>query len=666
MGSGGVGVTAHALEAEIKRRREAAGDARQQTFIEWCEELGRAGLKIDGKPFTLKDRPALVPLYQAIPSTRAEARHKTIVLQKGSQLGATVWEILADLYMASRWEPITVGMFLPDQATASYKSENRFMRLLRTIPRLHRRLITRGAKAGANEGNILTRVMGESTFLFLWVTGRVSTESRPMDAVTLDEVQEMTLEQIDKTRERMSASDIRFSLMLSTANWPEADINFWFLRGTQNIWHTECPRCRAETDLSEHFPACVQYNDGTWPDAPHNDYLYVCPECNGYIADTQRGRYIAHNPTALHVSYHLSQIISPTISPRDMIEAWNQAITGDQRKTFFNRKLGKPYVDKDQLPVSMADCLACVAEGKRLGLVWQLTARGALMGIDQMGGFNAVIIKGRLPDGRQAVLHCEAIFDPDPFQRCSELMEQYGVVICVVEGLPNWNDAHRFAVRHAGKVFVASYTEHKDDMLVWGDDMSRSDRRTAPDDRSRYAVSVHQYRAMQVSLTRIAKQMCLFPDPSLLEQDVMEGGKRKRIALLRDWVFVHFTKTALVMEEDPESRRPKPRVKKIGLDPHYSFANMLCDIAWARNYGTGMVILPTADDAKAKPAQGSLAEKVQRKMPGLPRHVLAMIEEPGQGTCGRCSAFEAGKCVARNLNVGAGDIGCVLYDARVS
>ena len=58
-----------------------------------------------------------------------------------------------------------------------------------------------------------------------------------------------------------------------------------------------------------------------------------------------------------------------------------------------------------------------------------------------MGAYNVVIIKARMTDGRQAVIHVEEISDADPFARCDELMADYGVSVCVVEQLPNYNDA---------------------------------------------------------------------------------------------------------------------------------------------------------------------------------------------------------------------------------
>src|SRR4051812_38475653 len=129
------------------------------------------GLLIDRKPFRLDDRPALVPIYDAIPTTRAEAAGRTIVVQKASQLGLTVWEALADIYMAKKWAPVNIGMFLSDQAAASFKSNHRFMPIVRSSPLLYRDLVTRPSgesSRASDEGNVMTRQFGTSLLMFLW------------------------------------------------------------------------------------------------------------------------------------------------------------------------------------------------------------------------------------------------------------------------------------------------------------------------------------------------------------------------------------------------------------------------------------------------------------------------------------------------------------------
>lgn len=637
---------------------------------DWVEDLGRKGLKVDRKPFTLADRPALRPIYDAIPKTRAEAWQKKLVVQKATQLGLTVWEVLADLFMALKFGPVNIGMFLPDQSTAAFKSEQRFMPILRSAPMLYERLINRvetdGRVRKIGEGNILTRQFADSLMMFLWTSGRVTTESRPMDIVSLDEVQEMMLDQIDKVLARMGDSTMQFALMLSTANMPELDINYWYLQGTQEVWHTTCLECKAESDLSDPagiFPnRSTAYNTGQVKGAPREEFIYTCPACSAWIKDAQIGRYIAqkpHNAISGVRSFMLPRTISPRMTPRDLVTAWNRAKTGDQKKSFYNRTLARPYIDASQLPVTIAHLEAAARTGMEMGLAWQKKATGTYMGVDQMGGWNAHIIKGRLPDGRQAVLHVEATFGLDPFVRTAELMDQYGVSFCVVEQLPNVNDARKLANKFPGRVYLAGYADLRDDMLVWGDDLSKSDRRTAKEDRSRRHVTLNQYKMMQTALFRLRDGQCLWPDPDAITQMVQDDNGERLLPICRDWVWDHFTKTALVVEQDEETRKTRTKVRKVGLDPHFSFATMLCDVAWARDGGSTSFLLPDGRSAPGITQPGSGMRLADA--PGVPQGVRAMLHQPEVETCGVCDAFKEGRCMARGLMVGAADPSCDAF-----
>lgn len=642
------------------------------TFREWCEKLGRDGMKVDGKPFTLDDRPAMAWIYDQIPSTHEEAYRYVLVLMKCAQVGFTVMEMLATIYLGIKFGPCTVGMFLPDMNLAGLKSSERFMPIVRSVPSVHE-LMTQDAPDGTGrkqgEGNVNRRRIEQALFIFSWTSGRATTESIPMDVLSFDEVQEMTLEQIEKTYERLSASTVRFMLMGSTANWPDADIDHWFKRGTRHKFHTLCPTCGTSKPLDDYFPDCIKW------DRERDNYIYVCP--NGhYLDDTQRGEWRAEHPERdrgpeigvprknrrLRIrSIHFPQFLSPTISADEIITAYN---TATDMKNFFNRKLGKPYLDPSQVPVTLEHMANCVKVGRELGVQWKSRGRGCFMGIDQMGNFNVHVIKERLPDGRQATVHVEETYGADPFARSSELMEIYGVAVCVVEINPNYNDAKKFANRHKGRVFICdSFGSLKEDMIVWGDapKMNASERRTDDEARDRYTLRMDQYKCMQVSMARFTATdpLCVFPDPQGLVQEVTEKGKTQTMAVLPR-AFHHFTKTALVAEKDEETNQFKRSVKKVGIDPHFSYANMLCDVAWSRSHGTATFLIPEGGSHVAD--MRTKAEQLD--MPGLPTAVTAMIEElPAGHVCGRCSARdpETGMCGDRQMLVQARDPGCVLF-----
>ncbi len=646
------------------------------SFREWCIDLGRKGLKVDGKPFLLDDRPAMAWIYDQIPTTADEAYRYILVIMKCAQVGFTVMEILAAIYLGLKFGPCTVGMFLPDQNLAGIKSTERFMPIVRSIPDVHA-LMTQDADNGsgrkAGEGNVTKRRLDDALYIFSWTSGRATTESIPMDVLNFDEVQEMTLDQIEKTYERLSASAIRFMLMGSTANWPEADIHHWYLLGDRHRFHTECPTCKARKPLDDYFPKCIKFD-------PVLDRLrYVC-EAGHWIDDSQVGEWIPERPEACGPvqyevekkfrkqrirSIHFPQFLSPTISPDEILTAYNSAT---DMKNFFNRKLGKPYLDPSQIPVTLEHMAACVAAGKAAGVQWKTRARGTYMGIDQMGNFNVHVIKERLPDGRQAVIHLEETYSEDPFARSSELMQLYGVDVCVVEINPNYNDAKKFANRHPGRVFICdSFGSVKEGMIQWGDapKLDTSDRRTDEDSRDRYTLRMDQYKCMQVSMARFTSQLCLFPDPQGLVQVVPQKGQqlsdsgKNETVPIAPRAFLHFTKTALVSEKDEETNKFRSSVKKVGIDPHFSYANMLCDVAWARSHGTSTFILP---DAVTKDPNVTKAEELN--MHGLPPTVAAMIDDlpPGQ-VCGRCESFnsEEGLCTQRGFKVAPRDPGCILW-----
>lgn len=649
------------------------------TFRQWCEKLGREGLKVDGKPFELDTRPAMAWIYDQIPSTEDEAYRYILVLMKCAQVGFTVMEMLATIYLGLRFGKTlglcTVGMFLPDMNLAGLKSTERFMPIVRSVPAVHE-LMTQDAPDGSGrkqgEGNVNRRRIAEALFIFSWTSGRATTESIPMDILSFDEVQEMTLEQIEKTYERLSASALRFMLMGSTANWPDADIDHWYKLGTRHQFHTRCPTCGTSKPLDEYFPECIRF------DKEQDTYRYVCP--NGHwIDDPQVGEWVAQFPERDRGpepdvpkrmrrrrirSIHFPQFLSPTISPEEILTAYN---TATDMKNFFNRKLGKPYLDPSQVPVTLEHLARCVEVGKQLGVQWETRGNGYFMGIDQMGNFNVHVIKKRLPDGRQALVYAEMTYSADPFTRSSELMEQFGIAVCVVEINPNYNDAKKFANRHKGRVFICdSFGSLKEDMIIWGDapKLNVSDKRTSEEARDRYTLRMDQYKCMQVSMARFTATdpLCVFPDPQGLVQEIVEKGVRQVKPVLPE-AFTHFTKTALVAEKDEETNQFKRSVKKIGIDPHFSYANMLCDVAWSRSHGTATFIIPQG---------GSEVQDMRDKaealnMHGLPTHVTKLIEDqPAGEVCGRCSAFDRERwwCLDRDLQVKPGDAKCVLFVAR--
>lgn len=641
------------------------------TFRAWCDDLAAKGLKVDGHPFTLANRPSMHFIYDLIPSTIEEARGRTIVMMKCAQVGFTVMEMLATIYLALRFEPCKIGMYLPDAKLAGIKSTIRYMPILRLVPDAYARLTEEDPATGrkrSGEGNVLTRQLGDSTVLFLWTSGKAMTESMPMDYLSFDEVQEMSIESMEKTAERLSASNIKLKIMGSTANFADSDIHYWYKRGTQHQFHTACRACGGSQIMDEYFPPAKGGKSCIGWDETRDDWRYQCVTCDAWIDDPQDGEWIAAAPNAYDPvthrgieSVHYPQFLSPTITPREMIESYNNATN---LKNWFNRKAGKPYADPSQVPVTLEHLRAAAAAGVKAGLVWRKSGRDTLMGVDNMGGFSCVVIVERMANGLMALIHCEQIHALNPWARLDELMTDYRVAVAVCEQLPNYDSAKGFASRWPGRVFlVSAYVNIEDDMLRWGDAaQSKADRKTVAEHRDKHTVSLDQFKMMSWAFGRIVNGTFLTPDPNLLMQEILIKNVPQTVAILSKVLWEHFQKTALVTEIDEDEHKMKRRVQKIGIDPHFSFALMMACAAWCRSYGTTTFIMP--DTAPATLPAERAAQAVAQAMPGLPEHVLAHMADLPPSVCGRCTAFEDGVCTERGFNVGRSDPSCPVYSPR--
>jgi hypothetical protein len=644
-------------------------------FREWCEALGRSGLTIDGHPFRLDNRRALWAIYDCIPSDVESAFGRTVVLQKSAQMGATVLAMLAALYLAVRFPPCKILYYLPDRGMAGDLSATRFMPILRTIPRLHE-LVTGGGK---DEGNTLTRIMPGigSIFRFLWTSAQPGgvTESYPGDALFLDEVQGMSLEEVDRVYERLSASRMRWRFLLSTPLFPDLDVNAFYLLGNQNKFHSACG-CGAGVVLTDLFFEAFFTGKSDYPvRVSDGEHRYYCPHCDRDVLDPQVGDWLPHNPHGIWDSFHISQILSPTISPRELLLAARNADTADRRQNFSCRKLGQPFVDASQLLATLPVLRACAEDGDRAGVVWKLSGKGLYMGLDQMGSYIVATVAMRMPDGRMAVVHVEAIQALDPWARCDELMDVFGVVVCVVEQLPNIDSARGFAHRHPGRVWLITSYGDLEEFCAWGDvTVTKSDRKLDADFRDRYTLRADRYRVLDWAAARFRERFILFPSPdSLVAEWRDDKGAKKRGPILSDMFWDHYTRTGLVLSSKEDAAKggkgetghqvstAKREVLKLGLDPHASFSLLCVCLAWFRAHGTTSFVLPGVrmpSDARAI---------VEKNMPGLPAQVLDAIDSrTGLGTCGGCEAYQEvvpglGTCRERGFQITPKDPACELF-----
>jgi hypothetical protein len=544
----------------------------RSNFALWAATIG---IEVDHKPFNFNKHKYLLPLYLDM--------SQEIVLMKAAQMGATIWMLLRLLWFCLFNKAKACLYFPTDDATGKL-SKDRLKPLIMSNAML--------SSAITDTDTIGLKQIGKHSSLYLQhMGGEATKDSVPFDMLCFDEVRLLNLADIDQARERISHSIHKYVMQVSTAGYPGNDIAKVFARGTQNYWHCRC-NCSDGFIPSDHWPDCV---------AVTSKEVYLrCPICKKKITDAQDGRYIAHNPGADFPSYHISQFISKYISVKEIWDAWQRT---ENIKEFYNAKLGKPYVDEENQPVKHDDLLAC----ENHDLSWNMTKskHGAkiqrAMGVDQMGGDNYVVIAER-HENKKRIVHTEIIDNRNPiyienerrvspFKRLYPLMKDWDIDLCIIDAMPNINEALDFARTFPKRVFVAWYVDGQGvqgrDMVQWGDRAKdkQTVKRGGPKIKFKYTCILSRYMSLDFALSEIANRNYEWPRPEGLIQVCrsIETGLFEPLHIMKTHFYTHMK--SLVRQKtilDEETGRFKMEWVNLGLDPHFVHSLNFCNIAIER------------------------------------------------------------------------------------
>lgn len=679
----------------FSRQRLTGTNAAQRRIFRLARELpywrfmDAVGIIVDRRAkFTFSGYEFIRPVYQAIPADVAMWPDFSLTIMKAAQCGASIFALGVPIYAGAKVGGFSTTYFLPDQASASKMSGERFMELIRPNAELYQILQESNVGTSKNEGSKHLRRFGDAFIFFGYLGGSMQTESMPLDLLIFDEVQGMTPVQMEKARERVAASKYKMTLRLSTALNPDSDIHHYFKLSDQRYWHT---RCHCGDDpmqwvvLSEIWPECVGEGNGSTPGVPKG-FFYRCPRCDTVINNTRLGRYVAHRPeNAPNIGFHFAQTLLPTLTAGQLMMKFRES---RDLQNFHNRCLGRPYEAEDRIPINWELLKHKVF---RDDLRWVVAPRagkitGGLMGIDHMGGFNVVHIFARTPEGKYRCVWLELIESENPFARCDQLMDEYGVQVCCIENLPNYNEARRFARRHYGKVWIVNYQTLAGEMVLWKDKarMNASQARTDPDEELPFIVGVDQFRLMSYALGMVTAGLIESPDPEkhplmvhATVQPFVSNKLQAGLVNIAEHAWRHLSRVALITQDlvDPLAVTKKPAyVQKIGIDPHYAYSFMLAMLAAIRAYGTSKILDMGSDflsesviameyqESRRGPL-GSTQQQLGRVFDAL--HARDAVTEKC-GSCAHLGRDRSGgwvECRARQLQVRRADEACPQYQS---
>ncbi len=190
-----------------------------------------------------------------------------------------------------------------------------------------------------------------------------------LDAAALDEVDDIPAKNLGYVDGRMTGSPLQFKLEIGTQRVAGAGQNARVKAGSFHVRMYPCPKCGAEWNLEENFPAIIRRGGKSITAEQGHDrnavYYCACPDC-GTELDRDAGHYVAKNPHRIkdaHISLRVSQLNISAISLQEIVGAWYAAMedtTGSAMVAFYCDRVGIPNAGAAQPIVQkvLDDCRA--------------------------------------------------------------------------------------------------------------------------------------------------------------------------------------------------------------------------------------------------------------------------------------------------------------------
>lgn len=375
------------------------------------------------------------------------------VIKKGTQGTFTEGEVLNTLNgMIYGYYPTGVYYLFPNREKVSEFSKSRFKPLIQDNPE------TIGRFVRDTDSATLKRI--GSGFLF-FRSGRLGQDLRkemktsaalkgdPADHAVHDEYDEMH-EKIDEFVDgRLAKSPIHTKSYLANPTLPDFGIDRKFQESDQEYWHVKCLHCSWYTclDLEEYWPedgdckVLKRQKDGS--------VIRACIHC-GKELDPRIGEWVPMRAQEKNIiGFTIGHPTYPWIDVKKLLDDWENPNT--DRANFTRLKLGRAYIEAENR-LSLQQVYDCCGN---YGIAYS-DPGPCFMGVDQGGGeqdlFHIVVgKKSRDSQKHGKILHLAI---EKGWSELDILMNKFHVARCVIDGLPNQDDARKFAHRFPGRVFL--------------------------------------------------------------------------------------------------------------------------------------------------------------------------------------------------------------------
>jgi hypothetical protein len=381
---------------------------------------------------------------------------ETIVGQKSAQVGFTEYALnRAFHYLDVR--KMDVLYVLPNtRPDAADFSSGRFDKALELSEHLKAMF--------SDTQNVGHKRSGSTNMYIRGSNSRSGLMSIPVSLLILDELDEMTQENIPLAIKRLSGQIDRHTLMISTPTIHDFGINFYFNQSSQDHFFFKCPSCSRMIELQHENLVIV---GETVTDPRLSESHLICTQCKAVLPhEGKREMFRKHEwvpkfPDRKDRGFHVNQLyaahLPPEVQAKDFL-AGTKDVAAEQ--TYWNANMGLPHI------VDGAQITEQMVEKSKRGYNRLDFNRGGLvtMGVDVGVKRLHVEIDDWILDGRSgydinSYAHCRVICDQtvSDFETLDRLMFDFDVRFCVIDCQPEWRKALEFANRFPGRVKLCRY-----------------------------------------------------------------------------------------------------------------------------------------------------------------------------------------------------------------
>ncbi|MDE1830165.1 MAG: phage terminase large subunit family protein [Thaumarchaeota archaeon] len=304
----------------------------------------------------------------------------------------------------------------------------------------------------------------------LYVRGsqsRSGLKGLPINYLMLDEVAEFVEANIPLAFARTDGQLEKLIWLISTPTYEGNGIGIYWEKSDKRHFFFKCPGCSRRIELK--FPDSMVMCGEDEHDPDVNKSHLQCYECKVKLPHETKHLWLGDNlwvpetPGRDIAGFTISQLYSHTVTPQQLVKFYYESLHNVAFEVeFFNSKLGVPHIVKGHR-VNDDDLDWCILHGRKNRKSDQPDQyRGQLitMGVDvgprkihyeiakwdiNMSHFQGDVNSCSTP---MIITHGTV----EHFEELDYLMQQYGVVSCIIDGNPERRKAAEFAKRFYGRV----------------------------------------------------------------------------------------------------------------------------------------------------------------------------------------------------------------------